>query len=310
VYKAELYIERCISTCCNQDIDSTDYEIIVINDGSPDRSLEIIENLAKVHNNIIVISQVNKGQSAARNAGLKIASGEYIWFIDSDDWIQENCISELYEKCNLHKLDVLSFDAKDCDVKLSEQNKYLQEFGDIPIKGKILLRSYQVCLLVWNNIFRREFLLEKGLFFIEGIVHEDNEYIPRLFYYVERFMTLNKVLYNVFSNMESTTRSVNPKRSFDLLKVAKFQTEFIEKYVSEKKMKIVFSNYIGLAINTALFNYKIMSDLDKQLFYNELYKNRYLFYYMKKSNRLKYRFEALLYLFSPILFRKFYSIFS
>lgn len=88
VYNVELYIEKCLQSCLSQDIPYDEYEIIVVNDGSPDGSLAIAESIAKTTTNMTIISQKNGGLSAARNTGMSVAKGEYIWFVDSDDWIE------------------------------------------------------------------------------------------------------------------------------------------------------------------------------------------------------------------------------
>ncbi|MDH6314239.1 glycosyltransferase involved in cell wall biosynthesis [Parabacteroides sp. PFB2-10] len=95
VYNVEAYLEECLDSCLEQDIPHSDYEIIAINDGSPDGSLAILERYAAKYPNITVLSQENRGLSATRNRGIEVAKGEYIWFIDSDDWIEKNCLSSL-----------------------------------------------------------------------------------------------------------------------------------------------------------------------------------------------------------------------
>lgn len=93
-YNVQDYLERCISSCLNQNIDINSYEIIVVNDGSQDKSLSIAQKLAAVYNNISIISQSNAGLSAARNKGLSLAQGEYVWFIDADDAIKTNSLKK------------------------------------------------------------------------------------------------------------------------------------------------------------------------------------------------------------------------
>ena len=92
VYNVENYISKCVSTLLNQGYD--DYEIIIVDDGSKDRSIEIVKNTFK-DSRIKIIRQENKGLSGARNTGLRAASGDYVWFVDSDDWIEENCLPEI-----------------------------------------------------------------------------------------------------------------------------------------------------------------------------------------------------------------------
>ena len=96
VYNVERYVEKCIRSCEMQDV--TDFELVVVNDGSTDNSLSIVEQVSKEYENIAIITQKNQGLSAARNAGLQVARGEYVWFVDSDDWIEPNCLGRITKK--------------------------------------------------------------------------------------------------------------------------------------------------------------------------------------------------------------------
>lgn len=89
IYNAEKYIEECLNSCLAQDIDSSDYEIVCVNDGSEDNSLDILKKYEKSHN-IVVVDQKNAGVSSARNKGLLSAKGDFVWFVDSDDFIRQN----------------------------------------------------------------------------------------------------------------------------------------------------------------------------------------------------------------------------
>ena len=93
VYKVEKYLRKCLDSCLHQNISKEDYEIICVNDGSPDNSAQILDEYAAKHPNIRVVTQTNQGLSMARNNGLAVAQGDYVWFIDSDDWIEENCLA-------------------------------------------------------------------------------------------------------------------------------------------------------------------------------------------------------------------------
>ena len=107
VYNVEPWLERCLRSLMEQDIPKDEYEIIVVNDGSPDNSLDIVIKLQKEAANIILIDQKNQGVSVARNNGIKKASGEYLLFIDSDDFVKKNSLSEILRQTQVNNLDVL-----------------------------------------------------------------------------------------------------------------------------------------------------------------------------------------------------------
>ena len=107
VYNVEKYVEKCIRSCMNQDISPSEYEVICVNDGSKDNSLDVVNRVANDYTNIQIISQTNGGLSAARNTGVKHASGKYIMYVDSDDWIADNCLGKLIQKLKEEKPDAL-----------------------------------------------------------------------------------------------------------------------------------------------------------------------------------------------------------
>ncbi|MGB3452711.1 MAG: glycosyltransferase family A protein [Moheibacter sp.] len=109
VYNAERYIEECLQSVCNQNLPKTDYEIILINDGSIDSSKDIILEFAVGNSNIVFIDQKNKGVSASRNEGLKVAKGEYIIFVDADDYIQNNILKNVYQQVKEKDIDLFYF---------------------------------------------------------------------------------------------------------------------------------------------------------------------------------------------------------
>ena len=183
VYNVEKYIEKCILSCCNQNLDTLDYEIIIVNDGSPDKSLEIASRLEQLYSNIVIISQTNQGLSAARNKGLNSAKGEYVWFVDSDDWVKENCFLEIYNKCLGLDLDVLLFGANDCDDYICIKRCLPFNDSKIPVDGKSFLLTNEIVFPVCFKVFKRDFLINNNLYFLKDIMHEDNEFIPRVLYF-------------------------------------------------------------------------------------------------------------------------------
>ena len=183
VYNVEEYLPVCIDSLMHQD--KLRLEIILINDGSTDHSGEIAEQYAKQDSRIKVIHRENKGASAARNVGLDLAKGEYIAFLDSDDWVIENSLSELYRQAIKYQVDIVMG-----NLLYIHQDKIIngpykpvpKEFKHIVLSGKegfiqlIQDRSYRP--MQFNYIYRRGFLEKIHARFEEGIMHEDELWMP------------------------------------------------------------------------------------------------------------------------------------
>ena len=178
VYNVEDYLRQCLDSCVHQNLQSSDYEIIIVNDGSPDNSHEIIKEFDNKYKNIVVINKENGGLSSARNAGFRIAKGDFIWFVDSDDWIQENCLCKVLEGLT-PKIDLLALNTYLC--KSNEQKPIIRDLKVGPLyEGKdIFYRSFiYPYSAVQFYIFNRQFLKDYGILFKEGIVYEDILYTP------------------------------------------------------------------------------------------------------------------------------------
>ncbi|MBQ7709263.1 MAG: glycosyltransferase, partial [Bacteroidales bacterium] len=109
MYNVESYMEECLKSLWNQDLREDEYEVIIVNDGSTDKSLDIAQEICANHPNAQIISQENKGLSMARNAGLAQAQGDSIWFVDADDWIAPGCLKSICRQ--MEDLDILAIAA-------------------------------------------------------------------------------------------------------------------------------------------------------------------------------------------------------
>lgn len=252
VFKVEEYVIKTLTSVCNQDIDN--YEIIIVNDGSPDNSLNVCETFAaKSLRNIKIISQENGGLSKARNTGLSYAKGEYVWFIDSDDWIEENCLGRIvsFLSDGIDGLVIGGDNITDVDYKFVSNRclypeYHLQTLTGIETWEKGIARKSAAVF----TIYRRQFLLDNDLNFLEGIFHEDNEFCPRVSYMSNSTRYLSDVIYHVRQNPTSITRTHNPKKAYDNILVVQRLSSFCADYVRED-LKILFYQNISLLINNA-----------------------------------------------------------
>lgn len=297
VYNVELYVEKCLRSCAEQDIPSSDYEIIVINDGTKDNSLTIIEQLATEYSNITVVSQENAGLSAARNKGLSIARGEYVWFVDSDDWIKANCLKTTIDLLYEYRLDGLMI----CAAKVLEgTHMRIQDYSKLErtfCSGIELLKTKYWSPCAPFTIYRKNYLKENNLKFMEGIFHEDSEFTPRSYYFANRIAAKNDVIYFVYINPCSITRSVNHKKAFDYIKVARSLSIFSQ--IVPADLMYIYNNQISMNINNSLYNSYKMDKATIRKLNLELKENKSLFNHLRESTIIKYQIEGVLFYLFP-----------
>ena len=296
VYNVEQYIEKCLLSCLSQDIPHNEYEIIVVNDGSPDGSLAIAERIAKSATNITIISQENGGLSAARNTGISVAKGDYIWFVDSDDWIETNCLKQLTDTLYNEKLDALVINGikviggQQTFIKPKEYNNYI--FTGLEYLGKTIVNCAAV-----KTIYRRNKLKENNVIFFPGIYHEDAEFTPRIYYHIDRIKVTNSYIYYNRLNTNSITQTANPKKGFDLITVADSLFRFKQSVPDEYKK--IYDKYISLVINQSLHN-TISMDKETLRKYNaNILKHKYLLDSFLSNPSLIYKIEGILFKIFP-----------
>lgn len=174
VYNVEKYIIECIESIINQTF--KDIEIIVVNDGTKDNSIKIVEEYLS-DKRIKIINKANGGLSSARNEGMKVAKGEYIYFIDSDDFINEDVLEVLYKNLESERFDIIfsNFSFYNDKTKKEKKSKFNFPFKENINKGYYFLYNGEE-INVWNRLYRREFLEKYNFRFIEEIIYEDQDF--------------------------------------------------------------------------------------------------------------------------------------
>ncbi len=184
MYNAESYIKECLNSLLNQDLNVNHYEIIVVNDGSKDKSFEIVEEYVKINSNIILINQQNTGTGAAKNTAVAHAKGKYIYFLDSDDYIAYSTLGYLIHVLEENELDILGFKSvKTRSSKLRESSDF-----DVKIQTKIkiengieFLAEHKYKPEVWWYIMKRDFFLNLGIRFYDRRFVQDAYITPEIF---------------------------------------------------------------------------------------------------------------------------------
>lgn len=202
----------------DQDIPSSDYEIILVDDGSTDYSGHLCDSIAASHDNIRVIHQQNKGLSAARNAGIAMAKGNYIQFVDSDDYLIPNVFSGIICQLVQQDLDILRINYQNVNAtgEVFEPNKHSKPFVDYSEEvydGLTFLneRLGYACYAV-QFVIKGSLLKQDGNFFKEGIYFEDVEWAPRILLQAKRVSSSSIVVYNYLYRQDSITRNSDIER--------------------------------------------------------------------------------------------------
>lgn len=232
VYNTEKYVSRCINSCLTQTLD--DIEIILVDDCSTDNSIEIIKRYADKYQDKIhcIFQSENHRQGAARNRAMEIAKGEYIIFVDSDDWIDADMCHQLYNAAHKEDADMvgsdyfISFDDKDEIKKISifpdmcgvmdyeKKDKYIKNYG-----------------MFWTRIYRREWLEKIKLKFPEDIFYEDAFFNFYSVLYADKIAHIREPFYHYYQGNVSTVRNRNNPHQYERIKLA----EYILEWSKDKK---------------------------------------------------------------------------
>lgn len=210
IYKVEEYLVKCVDSVCNQTY--RDIEIILVDDGSPDNCPIICDEYAKRDARIKVIHKENGGLSDARNSGLDVAMGDYVIFVDSDDYIELDAC-EKFSYFTGKKHDILIGDAivegGVCDLSHVE----LDDSMSGELYYKIALLKQKTPIVAWINAYRREFLIKNNLKFKYGILHEDVEFTPRVFLAARSIVCTGNFFYHYMIRDNSIMRQKDQRKN-------------------------------------------------------------------------------------------------
>lgn len=265
VYNVEDYLERCIISIMNQGIKESKYEIILVNDGSTDRSLEVCKSYEKRFNCVKCYSQKNQGLSVARNTGIDYADGKYIMFVDSDDFLEPMIVPCLIEKADELDSDLLFFQCKTYPYNNEILNVQPFELNKTYNGEYVLLHGMKVSS-VWSNIYNSNFLKGTKIRFFPGIYGEDIDFNYRLYPKAKKIVFSDALVYNYVINVESITRTTNKlkleKRVLDSLIIVK--NIFV--YINTADISIELKDFYKRIMNSSLAGTCIKLLTDRSLY--------------------------------------------
>lgn len=208
-YNVEPFIEECIRSLYDQDISWEEYEVICVDDCSPDGSHAIVEQLQKEYPTLrLICHRENKKLGAARNTGLKASKGKYIWFVDSDDYIYPNVLRLLLESAEKNEVDIIQFDYTREGASIAK-NRQLGEImtGEAYLFNNISQDWFYKIGGAWRQLFSRDFLETNHLRYIEGAMYEDTDYLLHAFLLAEKVQHISIDAYHYRINNESVTNA-------------------------------------------------------------------------------------------------------
>ena len=264
VYNCEKFIKRCMNSLANQTL--RDIEIIIINDGSSDKSEDIIKTFSD--DRIKYYKQSNSGQSVARNFGIDVACGEYIGFVDGDDWVDDNFFENLYEAAIKNEADI----AVAGIIRLHRTNKkYYLKFSNSTIttdtNEKFRLCDVPEKSYVWNKIYKADKLKNSNIRFEPNRIFEDVVFTPEILLKSEKLVTVPDTYYYYWRNSGSTVTKRDKKANEDSIYMHKKAEEFfIENNidVSVQKPETKRYKFLGLSI----FKVKTKGDTKEYRLFN------------------------------------------
>lgn len=263
VYNVEKYLNRCVVSVLAQTY--SDFEVILVDDGSPDNSGVMCDSFAEKDKRIKVIHRENGGLSAARNSGLAVADGEYVYFLDSDDFIHPQCL-EIHLKSLLETdsdISIAKFEKFDVETDISLQD-YTSDYSVTPMKNVDALARLagEVEFVIACNKLYKKSLFDKILF-PEGKVHEDEFVAHHLLYKAQRVVFSDAVLYFYFQNSSGITNSKYNAKRLDAIEAFDDRVDFYKKHKLENLYNDLFFEYMEF-LRTQYF--KVVEELgDKEL---------------------------------------------
>lgn len=294
-YNIEKYVEKCLKSLQVQTYKNL--EIIFIDDGSEDNTYTIVKEISKTMNNLKAFTKKNGGPGAARNYGLKECTGEYITFVDGDDFLERDAYQKAMEKIILEKTDLCIFGYKkiyDNKIKNISINKAFYKLPDI--KRDILSKSDDTSIFLWNKIFKKDIIVKNKIFLLEQKYFEDNSFIYRYLFFTNRISILEReYLYNYIQRLGSLTKSLD----LDIINQKEITIKkMIEFYKKENQLANYLKELKDLEIRYELYIYrKFLKFNEKETCKNlkEKLKKLKLNYILKRSRiPLKHKVYLLL----------------
>lgn len=253
VYNSAKFLKQCMESLINQTL--KEIEIICINDGSTDESLEILKFYSQKDERIKIVDKENEGQSVARNIGIEMASGEYLGFVDSDDWVDLDYFEKLYNSAKRNNCDMACAGFKKIyEKKIKVGKSFAQEEICATTDSKIVADRIPAHNYVWNKIYRLESWKKHGFLFQAGRFFEDLALVIKIVDKLGKMVTVADTYYNYRLHSSSTTSN----KTLKLLKDLKWAKNEMGKYAEENDILLDLSDMVQKKVYYKIFNLTLM----------------------------------------------------
>lgn len=312
VYNVEKFLLKCLKSV--ESLINLRHEVIIVNDGSSDNSRSIIESFVEEHPSVKYISQANLGLSGARNAGLREATGEYIWFIDSDDYIEEKETKKLIDNINNTNSDIIVFGRKE------EYQSY-----DISIPPIIIYKEYPTgCdyflsairnstfrTNVWDKIFKKSLIDSHQLKFEEGLLYEDMLFCLQAFMFAGTITVLPYFPYHYVKYNNNSITNLVREKDLDVIEFVRRAYCFMGKNsfpitINTKEFQILIFNWVSSCLMNK-YAYLSLKDIAAKYIFDKVRSNIYfrytLFYCSRRNVGIRQKVFANLLLSFPTLYK-------
>ena len=269
VYKVEPYIEKCITSIFENRLFDSHCELIVVDDGSPDHSMEIVESLCASRQNVTLVRQNNQGLGMARNTGASKAEGEYLWFVDSDDWLPNHAIEKILALIEATDPDVVNIDHV---MSNGQHNTVVNNASSNAVyTGFEYLRLSIVQNPVQYYIYRTNFYRGSSLHFEKKIYHEDTLFTPTALFLAQRVVRLAEdcYVYNMRAGSIMTSGN-NLKHVRDTIHLVRKLEDFRKQHSVVFRQSHVLSRYTVLAFGAIFYYWKLLGKSERRMVSGEI----------------------------------------
>ena len=317
VYNVENYIRGCLESIFKQKLKDDDFEVIIINDGTEDNSMTVIEDIISQHHNIIVVEQENQGSSVSWNKGIAIANGEYILLVDADDLLIERRLKLLLQKAIETKADIIvpefieivDEDITESKVALLTGHHHPLSFQKTTGEEMFLMDLHPSECFVWRKLYKKKFLLQNHLSFVPGIHFQDIPFTTECYIVAGKCYKASQLFYIYRKRNVPVTHEFRFKKSCEnTIAIAK-TWELISRYqltgaIKEKLEDNVVTNFSNFSIRVSLLSkdYK-----EREIVFNRLRENAPDLFF---TNNVRHKFISFIFWHLPMLYNYVYFLYA